>query len=110
MKFGEIVKAVMKKKGWTQKQLAAALNYKSQSGIAEMLNRPETSTSTDKLVAICLLLNYEVVIRPVGGKAKKGEEYVEYIMDMSNPDAPLSATKRKRVDNISKNAKKDGAK
>lgn len=109
MRFGEIVKAVMKKKGWTQKQLADALNYKGQSGISQMLNRPDTSTSTDKLVAICRLLNYEVVIRPVGGKSKKGEEYAEYVMEMSDPSAPPSSTKRKRADNISKNAKKGDA-
>lgn len=93
-KFGEALKIIMKSGKVTQKQLAAMLGYRSQSGVAEMLNRPDTSTSTDKLIAVCKLLNYEVVLQPVR-KGKRADDQI--VLEMSNPDAPVSSTTRPRT-------------
>ena len=93
-KFGAALKAIMKKKDVSQAELAAMLGYRSQSGVAEMLNREDTATNTDKLIAICDLLGYEVVLQPKKtGRRTDGQ----IVLERSNPDKPASSTTRPRT-------------
>ena len=93
-KFGDAIKGIMEAKDVSQADLASMLGYKSQSGVAEMLNRPESGTSTDKLIAICNILGYEVVLQPI----KKGRrEAGQIVLERSDPTAPASATTRPRT-------------
>lgn len=92
-KFGDAIKGIMKAKDVSQAELAAMLGYRSQSGVAEMLNRPESGTSTDKLIAICNLLGYEVVLQP----KKTGRKPDQIVLERSDPTAPVSATTRTRT-------------
>lgn len=106
MKYGEIIKEILKETGRTQGELAYMLGYKSASGVNELIRRPDTSTSTDKLVSICKLLGYEVVIRST--KRKSNEKRVEYVLEQSDSAAAPAAFKRKRMGQYSKERQNDG--
>ena len=62
MKSNEVVRAAMKAGGISQANLAAKLNYKTQSGVGNALNR-ENGMRVDVFVKMMNAMDYEVVVR-----------------------------------------------
>ena len=62
MKSNEVVRAAMKADGISQANLAAKLNYKTQSGVSNALNR-ENGMRVDVFVKLMNAMDYEVVVR-----------------------------------------------
>ena len=62
MKSNEVVRAAMKADGISQANLAAKLNYKTQSGVANALGR-ENGMRVDVFVKMMKAMGYDVVVR-----------------------------------------------
>ena len=62
MKSNEVVRAAMKADGISQANLAAKLNYKTQSGVGNALGR-ENGMRVDVFVKMMNAMGYDVVVR-----------------------------------------------
>lgn len=71
----EIIRQAMATRGYTQKMAAEAMNYKSQSGIGQLLSRTNGGR-LDKFVELMNVMGYEVVVRDKNTKNK-----VEWVVE-----------------------------
>ena len=62
MKSNEVVRAAMKADGISQANLAAKLNYKTQSGVGNALGR-ENGMRVDVFVKMMNAMGYDVIVR-----------------------------------------------
>lgn len=67
----DIVKEVMKKRGWSQATLAKESGFKSQSNITGLLNNNKNGVRMDNLVRMLSALGCEVVIRDKMGSGQE---------------------------------------
>ena len=62
MKSNEVVRTAMKADGISQANLAAKLNYKTQSGVSNALGR-ENGMRVDVFVKMMNAMGYDVIVR-----------------------------------------------
>lgn len=63
MNSKEVIKEIMKKRGWSQAKLAEEAGFRYQSNITGILNRGNNDMRVDQLVRLATALGCEVVIR-----------------------------------------------
>lgn len=59
----QIIKTIMRIRGWSQEKLSYALGYKGQTNITALLNAKTKGMRMDNVVKATEALGYEVVIR-----------------------------------------------
>ena len=62
MKSNEVVRAAMKADGISQANLAAKLNYKTQSGVSNALGR-DNGMRVDVFIKMMNAMGYDVIVR-----------------------------------------------
>ena len=68
----EALRAAMKSRKWTQKQLAEEVGSVSQAGVANLLNATSRGARVDVLVKLFKAMGYEIIVRD---KMGSGTEY-----------------------------------
>lgn len=90
----EVIKAIMKERGWSQAKLAREAGFKNQSNVGMMLSPSrQSSMNTENLVSLAKALGCELVIRDKMGSKK------EWVIDMESnssayADVPKEIMKR----------------
>lgn len=74
----EVVREVMKLRGWKQPELAKEANFKSQSNITGLLNNNKNGIRIDNLFKMLNAMGCEIVVRDKMGTKK------EWIIDMKD--------------------------
>lgn len=67
----EIVKEIMKIRGWSQSQLAKEAGYKSQSNITGLLNNSQSGMRVDNLLRMVDAMGCKIIIRDKMGSNKE---------------------------------------
>lgn len=67
----EIVKEIMKMRGWSQSQLAKEAGYKSQSNITGLLNNSQSGMRVDNLLRMVDAMGCKIIIRDKMGSNKE---------------------------------------
>ena len=67
----QIIKEIMKFRGWSQQRLADEAGFKRQSNVSNLLNCRDHSMRTDNLVRLLQTLGCEIVVRDKMGSKKE---------------------------------------
>lgn len=67
----EVVKDIMKMRGWSQSQLAKEAGYKSQSNITGLLNNSQSGMRVDNLLRMVNAMGCKIIIRDNMGTNKE---------------------------------------
>lgn len=76
----EVVREVMKIRGWSQPQLATEAGFKSQSNITGLLNNNKNGIRIDNLHKMLKAMGCEIVVRDKMGSKK------EWVIDMTEEE------------------------
>jgi predicted XRE-type DNA-binding protein len=71
MRINKAINAIMKKEGWSQKQMATAIGKQRPNDVSARL--ASKNMSFDKAIEMLAAMGYEVVVQPVtAGQRKDG--------------------------------------
>ena len=76
----EVVRRVMKLRGWSQPMLAKEAGFKSQSNITGLLNNNQNGIRMDNLFKMLNAMGFEIVVRDTMGSGR------EFVIDMKEEE------------------------
>lgn len=81
----DVIRKVMRMRGWSQPKLATEAGFKSQSNITGLLNNNKNGIRVDNLFKMLNAMGCEIVVRDKMGSKQ------EWVIDMvSEPKFPMS--------------------
>lgn len=81
----QIVREIMKMRGWSQQKLADEAGYKYQTNIASLLSEGAKGMRVDNLLKLLTTMGCELVVRDKMGSKK------EWVVDSTSAPAPAPA-------------------
>ena len=76
----DVVRKVMKLRGWSQPMLAKEAGFKSQSNITGLLNNNQNGIRMDNLFKMLDAMGFQIIVRDKMGSGK------EFVIDMKEEE------------------------